>query len=467
MKLSYIFLILLIVLSQSCSTDKKKTETRKNKQNSCKDFKTGEIIKKVICSADTNKNYSLYLPSDYSTNNTYPIIFFFDPHAKGYLPITNYKNIAENYNLILVGSNNSQNGLPWNEIQAIINSLFNDIFHKFSIDKKQVYTAGLSGGARIANHLALSYKGINGVISCAAGFQLNNKASQSKLNFIGIVGNQDFNFIELLNLNNDLSKTNINHNLFIFDGKHAWPPSKTFEEAVISLYLYDIKNGVVPVDNNFIKEKLSYFDSKIKSIKNTQTKIEEYNLYQNIISCFKGLSDVSEYENKILELTQSANFEKLSNEYTNIINEEIKLRDYFTKSFNTKNLPWWRKNIQSINERIELNSNYHKTKMYNRLLNFLSISAFMNSSNAIKSNNNKLAEKYLSIYELVDPKNSDVYYLESQYYAKQGNVKKLFQNLQKAVILGFDDYKKINNDDNFKLIKNSNDFKKILEECKK
>ena len=124
------------------------------------------------------------------------------------------------------------------------------------------------------------------------------------------------------------------------------------------------------------------------------------------------------------------------------------------------------KNINSINDKIKLHSNYHKTKMYNRVLSFLSISAYMNSTNAIKSNNNKDVEKYLTIYELVDPENSDVYYLKAEYYAKKDNVKKAVLNLQQAVDLGFDDFKRINNDNSFNAVKNSTDFKKILEECK-
>lgn len=467
MKHSYIFIILFIVFAQSCSTGNKKNEAKENNKKITNSFKTGEIIKSVTCSNNTNNSYALYLPSDYTSNKTYPIIFFFDPHAKGYLPVENYKNIAENYNLILVGSNNSHNGLQLDEIQKIVTALFNDAFQKLSINKKRVYTSGLSGGARIANYLALSYKGISGVVSCSAGFQLNNKVSQSKFNFIGIAGNKDFNFLELLNLNNELNNTNINHNLFIFNGIHEWPPAETFEEAVICLQLYDMKNGIIPTDNDFIKDKLSFFENKIEKIEKNQTKIEVYNLYKNIIAGFKGIYDVSEYENKIMELTNSVVFKKESKEYTNIINEEIKLRDFFTKSFNTKTALWWKKNIQSINNEIKLNTNYHKTKMYNRVLNFLSISAFMKSSNAIKSDNNKLAKKYLSIYEMVDPKNTDVYYLKAEYYAKQNDDKKAVVNLQKAKKLGFDDYERINNDNNFNSIKNSFDFKEFLKQGKK
>ena len=467
MKHSYIFLILFIILSQSCSTGNKKDNVKENNKKIANSFKTGKIIKNVTCSSDTNNSYALYLPSDYTKTQTYPIIFFFDPHAKGYLPVENYKNIAKNYNIILVGSNNSQNGLQWNEIQKIVNALFNDTFQKLSINKKRVYTSGLSGGARIANYLALSYKGIAGVISCSAGFQLNNHVPKAKFNFIGIAGNQDFNFLELLNLNNELNNTDINHNLFIFNGIHEWPAAETFEEAVICLQLYDMKNGIIPTDNDFIKDKLSFFGNKIEKIEKNQTKIEVYNLYKNIIAGFKGIYDVSEYENKIMELTNSVVFKKQLKEYTNIINEEIKLRGFFTKSFNNKDVLWWKKNIQSINNKIKLNKNYHKTNMYNRVLSFLSISAFMNSSNAIKSNNKKLAEKYLSIYEMVDPKNTDVYYLKAEYYAKQNDDKKAVINLRKAKDLGFDDYERINNDNSFNSIKNSTDFKEFIKQKRK
>ena len=49
-------------------------------------------------------NYSLYLPANYDTTKTFPVIYFFDPQGKGNLPLEKYKSIADTLGIIFVGS---------------------------------------------------------------------------------------------------------------------------------------------------------------------------------------------------------------------------------------------------------------------------------------------------------------------------------------------------------------------------
>ena len=39
----------------------------------------GEVIDSVICQADLKQSYALYLPSNYTHQKTWPIIFALDP----------------------------------------------------------------------------------------------------------------------------------------------------------------------------------------------------------------------------------------------------------------------------------------------------------------------------------------------------------------------------------------------------
>ena len=124
-------IILSTILLQSCTFNNgSKTENTLQPTDSVtkkENFITGQIINKVVNLNDASQNYSLYLPKAYSKKSSWPVIFIFDAHGDGNLPITKYKDLAEEYGFILAGSNNSKNGTSWEESQAIGLKLFSDV----------------------------------------------------------------------------------------------------------------------------------------------------------------------------------------------------------------------------------------------------------------------------------------------------------------------------------------------------
>src|ERR1700733_6975787 len=52
-------------------------------------FATGKIIPRVLCQADTTQSYALYIPAS-GNKKIYPVVYFFDPHGDGTLPLYKY-----------------------------------------------------------------------------------------------------------------------------------------------------------------------------------------------------------------------------------------------------------------------------------------------------------------------------------------------------------------------------------------
>ena len=129
----------------------------------------GKIIDSVRC-RDPKFTYALYLPSKYSTTAKWPVIYVFDPAARGKLAVSGFMPAAEKYGYIVVSSNNSKNALAGAELGEVINYLFSDTEARLSIDAGRIYTAGFSGGSRVASMVALNSKFISGVIGCGACF---------------------------------------------------------------------------------------------------------------------------------------------------------------------------------------------------------------------------------------------------------------------------------------------------------
>src|SRR4051812_46967190 len=72
-------------------------------------FSEGRIIEKVVCKNDASQSYALYIPIVQNAAPM-PVIYCFDPHGDGSLPLRHYQLLADAYHFILVGSNNSKNG---------------------------------------------------------------------------------------------------------------------------------------------------------------------------------------------------------------------------------------------------------------------------------------------------------------------------------------------------------------------
>src|SRR6187551_2176315 len=70
----------------------------------------GQLLEKVGCEADPAQTYALYVPSTYTAEKLWPVIYCFDPGARGRTPVERLQAAAEKYGYIVAGSNNSRNG---------------------------------------------------------------------------------------------------------------------------------------------------------------------------------------------------------------------------------------------------------------------------------------------------------------------------------------------------------------------
>src|SRR5215472_13340213 len=146
----------------------------------------------LTCASDPAQSYALYLPSVYTPAKPWPIIYFFDPGGHGRRPLDLYKDIAETYGFIFVGSNNSRNFS--NDESQTVNAIWQDTHQKLVLDQHRTYSSGFSGGARVAGAMALSCTTCEmaGVIAHGAGYPKGKGRADNLLYFLA-VGDRDFN----------------------------------------------------------------------------------------------------------------------------------------------------------------------------------------------------------------------------------------------------------------------------------
>ena len=259
-------------------------------------FEKGKIIEKVVCNLDKATNYAIYLPSTYDTTKNYPLIVAFDSHGDGLIPVKLFKEQAEKYGYIVVGSNNSKNGLSWENNNAIYKSIIADVKERFKINESRIYTAGFSGGSRVASSIAILNGGIAGVVSFSAGFPNLNQPIKNTFDFLGVVGSSDFNYNEMGQLDKDLQSTNLKHYLLVFNGKHEWPSAEIIPDVFYWLEFCAYRNKLVAVNPRVISEFEKKCESEIELFQSKNDKFNEYKKYLKMI-CY--LDNISETQNTL------------------------------------------------------------------------------------------------------------------------------------------------------------------------
>jgi dienelactone hydrolase len=265
----------------------------------------GVEIPRVVATNDPQQSYALYLPKDYSPKNRWPAVYVFDPLARGALALRQFAHAAELYGLIVAASNNSRNG-PWAPQIEAAQAMVNDTQQRLTIDTKRIYFAGFSGGARVSAQLALLCKCAAGVLLGGAGFPLNAPPSpEVRFAVFSAVGDADFNYSEVIPLQDQLEKAALPHWLRVFDGPHEWAPANVVDEALAWFRVQAMKANLESRRAEFIGWQLGAAGQRAASFEASGELLAAWREYRQIAATFDSLTDVAATRSKAEFLAKS------------------------------------------------------------------------------------------------------------------------------------------------------------------
>lgn len=211
----------------------------------------GQIVDRVSCRDDSSQSYALYLPSSYRPERAWPVLYAFDPGARGRVPVELFSKAAERLGYVVVGSNNSRNG-PSEPILAALNAVWSDTHARFVLDPERIYATGMSGG-NFPARLLLVRRGA-GMVACAGAFVRDDLADvEPRHAWIAIAGLSDFNFELNRAAVRDLVARGVVARFVTFDGGHSWPPEAVASQALDRLELAAMRTGKRQPDPTFIE----------------------------------------------------------------------------------------------------------------------------------------------------------------------------------------------------------------------
>ncbi len=256
----------------------------------------GTIVQDVRCLADPTQGYALYLPKTYTRDRAWPIILGFDPGGRGRNPVERYQLAADTYGYIVAGSNNSRNGSS--DTTRAVSAMSADLAARFRVDTTRVYTAGMSGGARVAVGVALVSSNVAAVIASSAGLPDGQPRKALRFPIFMTAGTEDFNHLEMRTLDRALTTP---HRLVVFDGGHQWLSPALALEGVEWLELQAMKTGLKPKDEGEIAAILA---KRAAALAGMEAPGAIWSALGAIVQDFQGLSDVSEFARRADALAQ-------------------------------------------------------------------------------------------------------------------------------------------------------------------
>ena len=214
------------------------------------------MVDKIVCAAKPDESYALYLPSGYTPARAWPILYVLDPRSRGTLAAERFRPGAENYGYILASSNNSLSDGPVEPNVEAMRAMWTDTHGRLQIDDHRVYAAGFSGTVRSCCTLARAVPGtIAGIIGAGAGFPFHEPPRKGDpFVFFGTVGDKDFNYYEMTDLEPRLEEAGIVHRIEIFDGVHQWPPEELATRALGWMEIQAMKAGTRAKDPAIVDE---------------------------------------------------------------------------------------------------------------------------------------------------------------------------------------------------------------------
>ncbi|MBS1788025.1 MAG: hypothetical protein JST85_09900 [Acidobacteria bacterium] len=440
------------------------------------DFALGKIVERVTCLKDASQSYALYLPGSYTKARRWPILYAFDPGARGALPVERFKEAAEKYGYIVAGSNNSRNG-PGVNLSEIIASLLEDTSARLAIDESRAYTTGFSGGARVASVVAFWAQGrIAGVIGCGAGFSPEAKPSKDlPFVFYGVAGSEDFNLIEVRQLVKTLEELGATARMAEFEGEHSWPPAVVCTQAIEWMELQAMKSKRRARDEKLIAELFARRAEQANRDEAAKKTFEAYLEFDALAKDFQGLADVTEFAVKADHLKSSKEVKEGFKQYKQEEQlQEKYLRDFYATRERLKSddnrvavLQDLRTMVSDLRKKAENTSPGTDRTVARRTMSNLRV---MLNEEAAQYRFQKLYGELAATLMLaaeIRPDNPQSFYALARAQSLAGQKRESVESLKKAVEKGFNNFDELKTNPDLEPIRNDKAFTQLIESLSK
>jgi len=438
------------------------------------DLPRGQVVEKVVCAANPQESYALYLPSGYTPDRAWPILYILDPRSRGDLAAERFRPGAEKYGYILASSNNTLSDTSIDPNVEAMRAMWTDTHGRLAIDGRRVYAAGFSGTVRSCCVLARAVPGtLAGIIGAGAGFPFHEPPRKGDpFVFFGTLGDKDFNYYEVMDLEPRLREAGITHRIEIFDGIHQWPPEELATRALGWMEIQAMKAGTRPKSPGVVEELWGRTIGLARAAEAGGDLFQAHRYYAGAAADFAGLRDTSEAAAKATALAANPALQRELKEREARLKRDKELLGQapgiLAAAVNPGDEPTTVSRVVAALRIPELRAKAKSAPEADerlsaqRVLNTLGVqtSYYLPQSFSEKKQWDR-AIFVLSVAAEISPEKPFVWYSRAEAYARKGDRKRALADLHQAVDTGWNDLASLQQDEAFAPLRQDPEYQRL------
>lgn len=435
-------------------------------------LKKGLIIDSLPVNDSISETFSLYLPTNFEVSKAWPVLFVFDMKGRGKQALSMFAKTAEEQGYVLAASNSLQDSMSLSENVLVTSRLFDAVFSILPIHKNRIYTGGYSHGGRFSTLVPTFVNSVTGVLAC--GSMLGNidvLSSKNPFHFIGIVGNSDYNYPEVLAAEKILDRMKFPNEVLIFEGGRTWPPPADIANALEIFTLEAMARGHIPTDSMFVQTKYQKDLTYINELYTNNRPLLADNLLGEMLEIYRPFRDTDSIKDSRKTLRKSRLFKTRNRDQNALFFKEELIKEdyeYYLEedviTYNYNNLGWWNYQMEEL-QKFQKSQNILQQQMGRRLEGYIK-ALVADNIDAIKATTPEDTEALNFLWMLntiIEPQDYENYLKIISYNAKIDDYGTALFYLEELLKNGFTDRLKLYNLEHTALLRITPEFNEIVE----
>jgi hypothetical protein len=312
-------------------------------------LRKGVVLDSLPVQDSVASELKLYLPRNFETNRTWPLIFICTENGKAIQTLRFMTEAAEDNGYILATSEAIQDTIPLTEKVLRINSGLEKLKEYLPVDLNRIYTAGYDLSGQLAVLIPSLIRSVRGVLAIGSNVpSLELIKDRGSYEFVGIMGRSDYLYPYLRSIEEDLDQKKISNHVLYHTGGHEWPESKYLGYGMQFLTLMAMKDSNAPRDSAFIRSRYGEFLDYLVDLESRGEFLLAMDQIEEGLSLYEGLANTDLLKDKRRDLRKNSTYKGQKREWEQVRLQEIILTEDYTfylqedvSSFNLNNLGWW------------------------------------------------------------------------------------------------------------------------------
>jgi len=433
-------------------------------------FPRGEVVPDLAAAHDPAQTYALYAPRSVDPAKPAPILYLLDPRGRALVPIERFRAAADATGVVLASSYRSRSDVADDPNLPALQAMWADTHARLRIDDARVYVAGFSGTARAACYMADAAPGaIAGVIGAGAGFPYERRPRRDlPFLYFGAVGDTDFNYGEMQELERRFADLGLVYRLEVFPGGHDWMTGEVATAALRFLELRAVRDGRRPGDSDLVAAAFARDAERARTLEAAGRAFEAARQWSWIARDYEGLRDVDEARARAAALAAAARRdegERVARERR----EERRVEQaqaVLARAVSGGDEPWpparvvAQIDVERLRKRAPEDS--EEGRSARRVLNAVFVqAAHYLPRDAHRRGEDGRAALYLFVAAAIRPEDPQVWYRLAAAESRSGHRRQAVEALGKAVEAGFADAERLGADPDFERLRPDPEFQAV------